>query len=76
MIYHKYGNIICILGATSIHSHYVYAVAVGVVEVDDMTERFLECLLGLVFHHDTVAKSTKQALEDVASVEAANAWSP
>ena len=46
--------------------------AIGVVEVNDVTESFLECLLGLVFHHDTVAKSTEQALEDVPSVEAAN----
>ena len=36
--------------------------AVGVVEVDDVTDGFLKRLLGLVLHHDRVAKATEEAL--------------
>ena len=35
----------------------------------------LERLLGLVFHHDRVAKTTEEALEDVPAVVAANGFS-
>ena len=69
---HKYGNIVCILSTARVHSHDVRTVAVGIVEVNNAAEGFLKCLLGLVFHNDTMAKSTKRALEDVPSVEAAN----
>jgi len=49
--------------------------AVGVVEVDDVTDGFLERLLGLVFHHDRVAKSAVEALKDVPAVVASDGFS-
>ena len=49
--------------------------AVGVVEVDYMADGFLERLLGLVFHHDRVAKAAVEALEDVPAVVATNGFS-
>ena len=49
--------------------------AVGVVEVDNVTDGFLERLLGLVLHHDRVTKSALEALEDVPAVVAANGFS-
>ena len=49
--------------------------AVGVVEVYDVADGFLERLLGLVFHHDGVAKTAVEALEDVPAIVAANGFS-
>ena len=46
--------------------------AVGVVEVDDVADGFLERLLGLVLHHDRVAKNAVEALENVPAVVSTN----
>ena len=48
---------------------------VGVVEVDDVADGFLERLLGLVFHHDRVTEAAVEALENVPAIVPANGFS-
>ena len=48
--------------------------AIGVVEVDDMTNGFLKRLLGFVFHHNGVAKAAVETLEDVPARRYSREW--